>query len=145
MIFVPTFSLVFFHCQHSIVWEDLKPLKLKEESNPVLSSLGQKLLHSRDENIFGLHHLHKPCVKFFRPNSRETPGQQYQFSEVLSKMPKDSKEKHSLNIPILILALSIRTWGSCQSVPNYPCRESDWLDVLWIRCLILNFKARHWI
>lgn len=86
---VPTFSLVFFHCQHSIVWEDLKPLKLKEESNPVLSSLGQKLLHSRDENIFGLYYLHKPCVRIFRPNSRDTPGQRYQFSEILSKMPKD--------------------------------------------------------
>lgn len=108
LIFVPTSSFVFFHCQHSIVWEDLKPLKLKEESNPVLSSLGQKLLHSRDENIFGLYHLHKPCVKFFRPNSKETPGQRYQFSEVLSKMPKDSKEKHSLNIPILILSSSFQ-------------------------------------
>lgn len=90
------------------MWEDLKPLKLKEESNPVLSSLGQKLLHSRDENIFGLYHLHKPCVKFFRPNSKETPGQRYQFSEVLSNMPKDSKEKHSLNIPILILSSSFQ-------------------------------------
>lgn len=106
LIFVPTFSLVFFHCQHPIVWEHLKPLKLKEEPNPVLSSLGQKLLHSRDESIFGLYHLHKPCVKIFRPNSRDTSGQRYQFSEVLSKMPKDSKEKHSLNIPILILSSS---------------------------------------
>lgn len=90
------------------MWEDLKPFKLKEESNPVLSSLRQKLLHSRDENIFGLYHLHKPCVMFSKPNSRETRGHQYQFSEVLSKMPKDSEEKHSLNLPILILSSSFQ-------------------------------------
>lgn len=51
-------------------------MKLKKELNPVLSSLGQKLLHARVENIFILYHLYKPYIKFFRPNSKDTPGQQ---------------------------------------------------------------------
>jgi len=42
-----------------MVCGNLKPLKLKKDLNPVFSSVGQKLLHARDENIFVLYHLHK--------------------------------------------------------------------------------------
>ena len=55
LVFVPTPVFVFF--QHYMVWEDLKPLKLKKEPNSVLSSPGQKLLHARDENNFVLYHF----------------------------------------------------------------------------------------
>lgn len=56
-----------------MVWEDLKSLKLKTELKPVLSSVMQKLLHTRGENTFILYHLHKPLNSFSL--IQETPEQ----------------------------------------------------------------------
>lgn len=33
LVFVPTSVFVFFHCQTCMVWEDLKPFKLKKLSH----------------------------------------------------------------------------------------------------------------
>lgn len=57
-----------------MVWGDLKPLKVKKKLNSIFISLGQKLLHARDENLFVPYHLQKPYIKLFRPYSKDIPG-----------------------------------------------------------------------
>lgn len=62
LVHVSTSIFVFFHCQHYIVWRDLKPLEIKKRMKTIILYVGQKLLLDRDENTT-LYHFHTHTKK----------------------------------------------------------------------------------